>query len=48
MKTLTQVETILKYIFEEYNAGFMDWLHLALNRDQLWALVDMIMNLRVP
>jgi hypothetical protein len=24
------------------------WIHLAQNRDQLWALVDTLMNLQVP
>jgi len=26
----------------------VDWIHLAQNRDQLRALLNMIMNLRVP
>jgi hypothetical protein len=26
----------------------MDWINLALDRDQLMALVKMVMNLRVP
>jgi hypothetical protein len=26
----------------------VDWMHLAQDRDQWWALVNMIMNLRVP
>jgi hypothetical protein len=28
--------------------GFMDWIHLAMNRDQWQALVNTVMNLRVP
>jgi hypothetical protein len=26
----------------------MDWIYLAQNRDQWWALVNTVMNLRVP
>jgi hypothetical protein len=26
----------------------VDWIHLALDRDQWWAVVNMVMNLRVP
>jgi hypothetical protein len=26
----------------------IDWMHLAVNRDQKWAFVDMVMELRVP
>jgi hypothetical protein len=25
-----------------------DWIHLAQDRDQWWALVNMVMNLQVP
>jgi hypothetical protein len=28
--------------------GVMDWINLAQDRDQCWALVKTIMNLRVP
>jgi hypothetical protein len=28
--------------------GAMDWIHLAHDRDRWWALVNTIMNLRVP
>jgi hypothetical protein len=26
----------------------VDWIHLALNRDQWWDLVNTVMNLQVP
>jgi len=26
----------------------MDWIDLALNKDRWWALVNAVMNLRVP
>jgi len=26
----------------------MDWIHLVQYRDQFWALVNTVMNLRVP
>jgi hypothetical protein len=26
----------------------VDWMHLAQDRDHWWALVKMVMNLRVP
>jgi hypothetical protein len=26
----------------------VDWIHLAQDRDQLWILVNTVMNLRVP
>jgi len=26
----------------------VDWMHLAQDRDQWWALVNMVMNLQVP
>jgi hypothetical protein len=28
--------------------GDMDWIALAQDRDRLWALVNAVMNLRVP
>jgi hypothetical protein len=26
----------------------VDWIHVAQNRNEWWALVNMVMNLRVP
>ena len=38
---------ILKWIFEKWDGG-MDWFDLAEDRDILWAVVNAVMNLRVP
>ena len=33
---------------QEVGCGSMDWTNLAQDRDRRWALVNAIMNLRVP
>jgi hypothetical protein len=38
--------TILKWILERLDG--IDWIDLAQDRDQWWALVNTAMNLRVP
>jgi hypothetical protein len=42
------VEENIKIYLEEIGWGGVNWLHLAQDRDQKWALLNMVMNLRVP
>jgi hypothetical protein len=38
---------ILKWIFKMWD-GSMDWMELAKDRDRWWAILNAVMNLRVP
>jgi hypothetical protein len=39
---------ILKWIFEKLDGGDIGWIDLAQDRDRWRALVNTVMNLRVP
>jgi hypothetical protein len=41
-------EDIIKMDLREIGWGSMDWIDLAQDRDQWRALVNMVINLRVP
>jgi len=39
---------ILRWIFRKWDVGSMNWLRLAQYKDRWRALVNAVMNLRVP
>jgi hypothetical protein len=41
-------EINIKMDLQEVGFGVMDWIELAQDRDKRWALVNTVMNLRVP
>jgi hypothetical protein len=38
---------IVRWIFMEVECRGMDWIELAQDRDRCWALMNVVMNLRV-
>jgi len=41
-------EDNIKMDFQEVGCGVMNWIERARDRDRLWALVNAVMNPRVP
>jgi hypothetical protein len=39
---------ISEWVSEKWDAVGMDWIDLAQNRDRWWAVVNAVMNLKVP
>ena len=47
-KTRLGWENNIKMDLQEVGCGGMDWIDLTQDRDRWWALVNAVMNIRVP
>jgi len=47
-RPIGQWEVNITKNYREIGLEVVDWIHLARDRDEWWALVNTVMNLRVP
>ena len=47
-KTQDQMQDNIKITLREVGCGYMDWIDVAQDRDRWRAVVNAVMNLRVP
>ena len=47
-RSMRDGKIILRLIFRKWDVGGMEWIELAQDRGSWWALLNAVMNLRVP